>query len=102
MLTARCETKKIEKHNELKNKLLFNYLLSNNEDIHIDVYKLDDKTIEELEEIILKNNFTREPINEQYNDLNKILLSIINYNYLYNDNKKIENLKVKNIIKLLL
>ena len=39
------ETKKIEKHNELKNKLLFNYLLSNNEDIHIDVYKLDDKTI---------------------------------------------------------
>ena len=55
-----------------------------------------------MEEIILKNNFTREPINEQYNDLNKILLSIINYNYLYNDNKKIENLKVKNIIKLLL
>jgi len=95
------ETRKIEKHNQLKTKILFNYLLNDNE--NIDIYNLDEKTNEELEDIIIKNNLIKEPINDQYNDLNNILISIIKYNMLYNDeNKKIENLKVKNIIKLLL
>jgi len=93
------ETKKIEKHNNLKQKILFNYLL---EDKEIYIKNLDNLTIEELENLIKENNLNREIKENQYIDLNHILLLIIDYNKKYNNNIKIDKIKVKNIINLLL